>query len=96
MSQNNENKKTDKKLLKIKLVLLLFKEAQRLIQYEFKYRNLSAHGNKMFGSENQQITLALCAFNQDLNKAICDMERSEAKCRRYEELIFQLKRNENL
>ena len=90
----SKSKVKEKKLLKIKLVLLLFKEAQRLIHYEFVYRNLSVRGNKMFGGENQQITPAFRAFNQELNKAICDMEKSEAKCKRYEDLLLKLKREE--
>ena len=87
-------KETEKNLLKIKLVLLLFKEAQRLIRYELVYRNLSIQGNKLFGGENQKITPDFRAFNQELNKAICNMEKSETKCKRYEELILKLKREE--
>lgn len=92
MSKKQEK---EKKILKVKLVLLLFKEAQRLIHYEFVYRNLSLRGDTLFGGEHQQITPEFRAFNQELNKAICNMEKSEAKCKRYEELILMLKREEN-
>ena len=88
------SKENEKKLLKMKLVLLLFKEAQRLMHYEYIHRELSNRGNKLFGSENQKITPAFRAFNQELNKTICNMQKSEAKCKRYEYLILKLKNEE--
>jgi len=94
MSDISKNKDKEKKLLKTKLVLLLFKEAQKLIHYEYIYRTLSVRSNKLFEGEDQQITPDFREFNQKLNKAICDMEASDAKCKRYEELLLKLKKDE--
>ena len=83
-----------KQALKVQLAGLLSKEAQKLVHYELTYRNLSVRANKLFGGENQQITPEFQAMNQELNKAISDMEKSEVKCKRYEELLMQIKSGE--
>ena len=88
------DKEKEKRLLKTKLMLLLFKEAQKLIHYEYIYRTLRMQSNKLFEGEEQQITPDFRVLNQKLNKAICDMETSDAKCKRYEELLLKLKRDE--
>lgn len=83
-----------KKILKCQLALLLFKEAQKLIQYGLIYKFLDEYGDKYFCGENQQITPAFRAFNSHLNKVIYDIEISEAKCERYSELIRKIQTSE--